>query len=225
VSSEGKPHRLWIALAIVLGLIAAVALRTKVDDRQPAKERVAPVSVQAAMSSSGQNTNVAPFSSDGTGTTRPHIEPNVAGARAPAQPLSAASAGVSYEAGRPLDILLNAPIQAAHGSTFDVSVALPSGAPVHSAKFRVGFDAESLEVLGIVDQNGTFLAVVPAGDSTVELDYETGAVGREPPAIRFLARVDIPRVVQLTASARAWNDAGEELSIAPFAPYPIMLVR
>jgi hypothetical protein len=139
-------------------------------------------------------------------------------------PPPALLARASPEPERPLDILLTAPIQVAHGSTFEVSVGVPPGAPVRSAKFRVSYDAESLEVLNIIDATGTTLMVVPSGDGSVELDFDTEQGAIQAPAIRFLARVDTPHLVQITVTADAYDASGRALAIAAVAPYPIMLV-
>ena len=130
----------------------------------------------------------------------------------------------SPSAERPLEILVTAPIQAWHGSTFDVSVGVPLGAVVRSVKFRVSYDADSLEVLNVIDATGTMLMAVPSGDGSVELDFDTDQGAIQAPAVRFLARADIPHQVQINVSADAWDTEGKALAIAPIGPYPIMLV-
>ena len=95
---------------------------------------------------------------------------------------------------------------------------------MRSAKFRVSYDADSLEVLDVVDATGTTLMAVPSGDGSVELDFDTDQGAVQAPAVRFLARANIPHQVQINVSADAGDIEGNALAIAPVGPYPIMLV-
>jgi len=88
----------------------------------------------------------------------------------------------------------------------------------------MSYDAESLEVLNIIDATGTALTIVPSGDGSVELEFDTEQGAIQAPAIRFVARVDTPHLAQITVTADARDATGKALAIAPVAPFPIMLV-
>jgi len=210
-----------ILSAIALGVIAVLSIRAKRDDAQ----------ITIESSKSLTDAPVTTPSREQIGVTRPDVgstkvvQPSTAGHIADAlMPPSTLPAEASLPAGRPLDILVTAPIQAAHGSTFEVSVGFPDRAHLRSAKFRVSYDAESLEVLNIIDATGTALTVVPSGDGSVDLEFDTEQGAIQAPAIRFVARVDSPHLVQITVTAKAWDATGKALAVAPVAPFPIMLV-
>jgi hypothetical protein len=209
-------------LAIALGVIAVLSLRTKSDDGQIMTESLQPLADASAPTASPEQASIT---RPDVASTMVQLGPSTRGNAADAfTPPPALLAGASSEPERPLEILLTAPIQAVHGSTFEVSVGVPLGAPVRSAKFRVNYDAESLEVLNIIDATGTTLMVVPSGGGSVELDFDTDQGAVQAPAIRFLARVDAPHLVQITVTADARDDTGRALAIAAVAPHPIMLV-
>jgi hypothetical protein len=217
-------RRRWVLIlsAIALGVIAVLSVRTKRDDAPITIESSKPLVDAPVATPSGEQFSVTRL--DVT-STKAQAGP-ITGGHVP-DALTARStllAEASLPAGRPLDIRVTAPIQAAHGSTFEVSVGFPDRAHVRSAKFRVSYDAESLEVLNIIDATGTALMVVPSGDGSVELEFDTEQGAIQAPAIRFLARVDTPHLAQITVTADAWDATGKALAIAPVAPYPIMLV-
>ena len=222
MNSSNRRRWVLISLAIALGVIAVLSVRTERDDGQITTESSKPLADAPAMTPSrGQISVTRPD----VGSSKVQVGPSTSGNVADAfTARSTLPAEASLPAGRPLDILVTAPIQAAHGSTFEVSVGFPNGAHLRSAKFRVRYDAESLEVLNIIDATGTALAVVPSGDGSVELEFDTEQGAIQAPAIRFLARVDTPHLVQITVTADAWDATGKALAIAPVAPYPIMLV-
>lgn len=134
---------------------------------------------------------------------------------------------VSSDAGRPIEITLTAPAQVAHGSTFQILVGVPSGAPVQSAKFRVNYDAESLEVLDISDSTGTGLSVVATDPPSVQLEFESGegTSGTQPLAVRFLARGgDTPRSAQIAVTADLLDGAGKPLATMPPSSSSVLVV-
>jgi hypothetical protein len=222
VISSNRHRWVLILSAIALSVIAVLSVRTERDDARITTESSKPLADAPATTPSREQISVTRPDVD---STKVQVGPSTGGHVADA--LTARStlpAEASLPAGRPLDILVRAPIQAAHGSTFDVSVGFPDRAHLRSAKFRVSYDAESLEVLNIVDATGTALMVVPSGDGSVELEFDTEQGAIRAPAIRFVARVDTPHLVQITVTANAWDATGKALAISPVAPYPIMLV-
>jgi hypothetical protein len=133
--------------------------------------------------------------------------------------------GVSAAGDRPIDFLLTAPAQVARGSTFQVSLDLPPGTPVQSAKFRVNFDPNSLEALDITDATGTSLLVSTSGAGNVELDIDQAYGAMQAPAVRFLAKGTAPFAAQITVTAEQVLDgAGKTLATIPLAPRSVMVV-
>jgi hypothetical protein len=222
LSSSNRRHWVLISSVIALSVIAVLFVRTKPEDGQITPQSLkAPADAPATTLAREQISVARRDVADTKVPLAPSRVGNVADAFAPR---SALPAGVSAPVERPLDILVTAPIQAAHGGTFEVSVGFPVGAPVRLAKFRVDYDGESLEVLNIIDATGTTLMVVPDGAGSVDLDFDTEQGAIQAPAIRFLARVDTPHLVQIMVTVDAWDSTGNALAIAPVAPYPIMLV-
>jgi hypothetical protein len=216
-------RRRWVLIlsAIALGVIAVLSVRTERDDARIITESSKSLADAPATTPSREQISVTRPDVGSTKVVGPSTGGHVADAFTTRSTLPAEA---SLPAGRPLDIRVTAPIQAAHGSTFEVSVGFPDRAHVRSAKFRVSYDVESLEVLNIIDATGTALTVVPSGDGSVELEFDTEQGAIQAPAIRFLARVDTPHLVQITVTADAWDATGKALAIAPLAPFPIMLV-
>ena len=158
-----------ISLAIALGVIAVLSLRTGSDDGQivtqprnrPTRRRRHLLESKSASPGPTSPPPAAASAKHGRQCRRRlHITVRIAGGTFPFGRAAARDTG-------------DAPIQAWHGSTIDVSVGVPLGAVVRSVKFRVSYDADSLEVLNIIDATGTMLMAVPSGDGSVELDFDT----------------------------------------------------
>jgi hypothetical protein len=139
---------------------------------------------------------------------------------APGPPI-ALSPAPSPAGRRPTSVILTAPTEVAEGSTFQVSVALPPGSGVHSAHFRLSYDDGALELLDMMDANGTTLPVFPSEPGSVELDLDVGRGAEQAPAIRFLARTGTSRSVEIAVAAELWDQAGNALPSAALTPRSI----
>jgi hypothetical protein len=77
-------------------------------------------------------------------------------------------------------------------------------------------------MLDLIDATGTTVPVIPLGPGVVELDLDAEAGARQAPAIRFLARADGSRSVQIAVAEELWDQAGNALPTAVVAPHSIM---
>jgi hypothetical protein len=141
----------------------------------------------------------------------------------PVAPVIASLAG-DTRPGRPIDIIVDAPLQATHGSTFAVSVGIASDPAVESAKFHLFYDTDGLEMLDVVDAAGTTLQAVARGDGSVDLDYDASPTPTQAPSARFLVRTDAARLTYIVVTAEVKDRDGRGLPTTPLAPFPVMLV-
>lgn len=122
-----------------------------------------------------------------------------------------------------IGVVIDAPLQALHGSTFEVTVAAVRAENIQSAKFELAYDTNALEVLDSIDANGTSLPIMPSGDGTVELQFDRALGAARWPAVRFLVRVTEPRSIQLSVVAEIRDAAGNVLPVEASSPMSIML--
>ena len=139
------------------------------------------------------------------------------------QPPIALPPALSPAAGRPIYVILTAPTQVADGSTFEVSVGVPPGSGVHSARFRLSYEDDALETLDMIDATGTTVPVIPMAPGIVDLDLDAERGAIQAPAIRFLARTGASRPVQIAVAVELRDQAGNALPSAALAPHSIMI--
>jgi len=235
-----------MALVIALGAIGGFGLRYALDDTSSSRrpQRTAPDPAPSDFQSSAATprsdaapapraptdaapaprapTDAAPAPRTPTDAAPAPRTPTDAGAPRPvdrsAQPLLPA-----VDAATAITVDVNAPTQVANGEVFDVSVGLSGSAQTQSARFRVTYDATSLDVVEIVDASGTALSVVPEGGTSVVLEMDASQAPRAP-VVRFTARVDQPHTIDLVVAAEAWDANGTALAVRASGSHPIMLV-
>ena len=129
----------------------------------------------------------------------------------------------ALSANRPISAMLTAPVQVADGSTFEVSVGVPTGSGVYSASFQLNYDDDALEILDMTDAAGETRPWSRSQRGSVKLDLDAGLGAKQAPSIRFLARAGASRSVQIAVTAEFWDEAGNALPSAALAPYSIII--
>ena len=122
---------------------------------------------------------------------------------------------------QPISIVVTAPEHIANGSTFEVSVGVPSGRGIYAARFSLAYDDDALEVLDITDATGAAMPAVTSERGRIDLDLDAGRGAKQAPAIRFLARTAASREVQLTVAVELRDQVGNVLPSAPVPSRPI----
>jgi hypothetical protein len=137
--------------------------------------------------------------------------------------VTAPNAAMATPSPQAISVVIDAPLQALHGTTFDVTVSASHSDAIQLAKFVLAYDTDALEVLDGIDANGTTLPIMPSGEGTVELDFDRALGAARWPSVRFLVRVTEPRAVLFTVVAQLHDAAGNQLPTAASSPASMTL--
>lgn len=182
-----------------------------------------PSAAALAAPGSEKTASEAPTMQMGNEPTTPRAGPAQGPAVRVAPPLPEAVGTAEIAPSQPIQLLVDAPVRVVNGSAFEVSVGVPSGRGIYSARFRVHYDDDALEVLDIIDATGAPVAGSMPERGMVDFDLDAGRGARQAPAIRFLARTSGVREIRFSVEAFLRDRDNLELPVAPTAPRSIVV--
>lgn len=216
MSLSSSRRRTLIASAVALGVVAGLSYRLLLEP-----ERSVTTSTTASPADSGgalpreqERLNVMPSAQPQTGVS----------AEATARPARQATASEGRAPDPAIDVVATAPAQVRHGNIFAVSIGLPHGLPVQSGNLLIAYDRDLLELVEIVDATGATLPDVSWADRGVEIEFDAAQGALHASAVKFIARTDSPRYVQISLAADLRDGAGSPLAVRSVAPSPVLVL-